>query len=81
MESGVFYHPELKFQFPVPSGWKPQNSPQQFQMAEPNGKAVQILTLAPGNSLDEAAQALAKELSLQLAPGPAAPPSTAFPPW
>ncbi|SDX40407.1 M48 family metalloprotease [Hymenobacter psychrophilus] len=64
VEGGVFYHPELKFQFPIPQGWKSQNSPQQFQMAEPNGKAVQILTLAPGNSADEAAQALAKELSL-----------------
>jgi hypothetical protein len=41
----VPYHPELKFQFPVPLG-QHQNSPQ-FQMVEPNGKAVQILTLAP----------------------------------
>ncbi|ALD22565.1 peptidase M48 [Hymenobacter sp. DG25A] len=65
VENSVFYHPEMKFQFPVPRGWKSQNSPQQFQMAEPNGKAVQILTLAPGNSLDEAAQALAKQLNLQ----------------
>ena len=64
VESSVFYHPELKFQFPVPQGWQHQNSPSQFQMAEPNGKAVQILTLAPGNSVDEAAQALAKELNL-----------------
>ena len=64
VESGVFYHPELKFQFPVPKGWKSQNSPQQFQMAEPNGQAVQILTLAPGNSAEEAAQALAKELNI-----------------
>ncbi|SET10778.1 M48 family metalloprotease [Hymenobacter actinosclerus] len=64
VEGGVFYHPDLKFQFPVPRGWKSQNSPQQFQMAEPNGQAVQILTLAPGNSAQEAAQALAKELKL-----------------
>ncbi len=64
VENNAFYHPELKFQFPVPQGWKHQNSPQQFQMAEPNGKAVQILTLAPGNSAQEAAQALAKELNL-----------------
>ncbi|NVO84345.1 M48 family metalloprotease [Hymenobacter terrestris] len=64
VEGGVFYHPELKFQFPIPQGWQSQNSPQQFQMAEPNGKAVQILTLAPGNSVDEAAQALAKELNI-----------------
>ncbi|WP_400190250.1 M48 family metalloprotease [Hymenobacter sp. B81] len=67
VEGGVFYHPELKFRFPVPQGWKSQNSPQQFQMAEPSGKAVQVLLLAPGSSLDEAAQALAKQLNLQSA--------------
>ena len=64
VESSVFYHPELKFQFPVPQGWQHQNSPSQFQMAEPNGKAVQILTLVPGSTVEEAAQALAKELNL-----------------
>ena len=67
MENNVFYHPELKFQFPVPQGWKYQNSPQQFQMADPAGKALMMLTLAPGSSLQEAAQAVAKELSLQVA--------------
>ncbi|WP_303311846.1 M48 family metalloprotease [Hymenobacter sp. BT730] len=65
VENNVFYHPELKFRFPVPQGWKYQNTPQQFQMADPAGKAMQMLMLAPGNSLDEAAQALAKQLSLQ----------------
>jgi predicted Zn-dependent protease len=65
VESSVFYHPELKFQFPVPQGWKTQNSPQQFQMADPAGKALQMLMLAPGNTLDEAAQALVKQFSLQ----------------
>ncbi|MBT9393614.1 M48 family metalloprotease [Hymenobacter sp. NST-14] len=64
VESNVFYHPELKFQFPVPQGWQHQNSPSQFQMAEPNGKAVQILTLAPGATLEQAGQALAKQLNL-----------------
>jgi predicted Zn-dependent protease len=65
VESGAFYHPELKFKFPVPSGWKTQNSPQQFQMAEPNGKAMLVLTLASGASLDAAAESLAKQLNLQ----------------
>jgi predicted Zn-dependent protease len=65
VEGGAFYHPELKFQFPVPQGWKTQNSPQQFQMAEPQGQAVQVLLLAPGKSLDEAAQALAQQLKIQ----------------
>ena len=57
MENNIFYHPELKFQFPVPAGWKHQNSPQQFQMAAPDGKAMMLLTLAPGESLEAAAQA------------------------
>lgn len=64
VQSGAFYHPDLKITFPIPSGWKTQNTPQQFQMGEPNGKAVQILTTAPGNSLDEAANAVAKQLNL-----------------
>ncbi|RYU77793.1 M48 family metalloprotease [Hymenobacter persicinus] len=65
VENNTFYHPELKFRFPVPSGWKTQNTPQQFQMADPAGKALMMLTLAPGASLDEAAQALVKQFSLQ----------------
>jgi len=65
VESNTFYHPELKFQLPVPTGWKSQNTPQQFQMADPAGKALLILMTAPGATLDEAAQAVAKQLSLQ----------------
>ncbi|MDU0372417.1 M48 family metalloprotease [Hymenobacter endophyticus] len=65
VENSVFYHPDLKFQFPIPQGWKSQNSPSQFQMAEPSGKAVQILLPAGNKSLDETAQALAQQLKLQ----------------
>ncbi|MBG8555559.1 M48 family metalloprotease [Hymenobacter guriensis] len=65
VENNVFYHPELKFRFPVPAGWKHQNTPQQFQMADPGGKGMQMLMMAPGNTLEEAAQVLAKQLSLQ----------------
>ncbi|UOR07319.1 M48 family metalloprotease [Hymenobacter aerilatus] len=65
VEGGVFYHPDLKFRFPIPSGWKSQNSPSQFQMAEPNGKAVQILTTAGNGTLEAAAQSLAEQLKLQ----------------
>ncbi|WP_235942104.1 M48 family metalloprotease [Pontibacter fetidus] len=56
VENQIFYHPELKFQFPIPQGWKYLNSPQAFQMAEPNGKAIMNLTLAPGTSLEDAAR-------------------------
>ena len=67
VENNAFYHPELKFQFPVPQGWKHQNSPQQFQMADPAGKALMMLMLAPGSTPEEAAQAVAKQFSLQVA--------------
>jgi predicted Zn-dependent protease len=65
VENSVFYHPDLKFQFPVPQSWKSQNSPSQFQMAEPNGKAVQILLPAGNKGLDETAQALVQQLKIQ----------------
>ena len=65
VENGTFYHPELKFQMPVPTGWKHQNTPQQFQMADPAGKGLLILMTAPGTSLDEAAAAVTKQLSMQ----------------
>lgn len=66
VENGYFYHPELRFQFPVPSSWQAQNSPTQFQMAAKDGKSAMILMLAKGSSLDEAAQNLVKELSLNV---------------
>ncbi|MBB6611851.1 M48 family metalloprotease [Pontibacter sp. Tf4] len=56
VEDFVFYHPVLKFQFPIPNGWKYLNSPQSFQMAHPEGKAIINLTLAPGTSLEDAAR-------------------------
>jgi len=65
VESSVFYHPDLKFRFPVPSGWKSQNSPDKFQMAEPNGKALLVFLGAGSGSLDEAAQNLAKGIGVQ----------------
>lgn len=65
VENSVFYHPELKFQFPIPQGWQSQNSPSQFQMAEPNGKAIIVLLPAGNKGLDETAQALAQQLKLQ----------------
>ncbi|MET4075541.1 M48 family metalloprotease [Hymenobacter sp. UYCo722] len=65
VENSVFYHPELKFRFPIPAGWKSQNSPSQFQMADPTGKALLVLLPAPGATPEEAAQAVAKQLNLQ----------------
>lgn len=65
LENNVFYHPELKFQFPTPSGWNYQNSPQRVQLAPKDGKALMMLMLAPGNNLQEAANALLQQNGLQ----------------
>jgi predicted Zn-dependent protease len=64
VENSVFYHPVLKFQFPVPAQWALQNSPQQVQMAEPNGGAMIILELAQGSNLESAAQATLQKYQL-----------------
>ncbi|MCE7043557.1 M48 family metalloprotease [Dyadobacter sp. CY312] len=66
VENGQFYHPELKMQFPVPSGWQYENTPSQFQMAAKDGKSMMLFTMAEGKTLDEAAQAVIKNYSLQV---------------
>lgn len=64
VENGVFYHPDLKFQFPLPQRWAFQNTPEQVQMSAPDGKGMMILTLAPGESLEAAAQSILKNYQL-----------------
>ncbi len=64
LENSRFYHPELKFVFEVPTGWKLQNSPQQVQMAPEGGKAVMIFTLVDGDSPQKAAEELTSKYEL-----------------
>lgn len=64
VDAGIFYHPELKFQFPVPSNWRLVNSPTQVQMVPSDGKALMIFTIAQGSSLQAAAQTTAEQLQL-----------------
>ncbi len=64
LENNIFYHPVLRFQFPTPVGWKYANSPQQVQFAPKDGKAVLMMTLAPGNSLQEAGNAFLQQYKL-----------------
>ncbi len=66
VENNIFYHPVLKFQFPLPQGWSFQNTPQQVQMASKDGRAMIILTLAPGESLEAAAESILKNYQLTL---------------
>ena len=64
VENNVFYHPELKFQFPVPEGWNLQNSPSMVQMAPQDGKAMMQFSLAQEKSKEEAANKLIQDASL-----------------
>lgn len=63
-ESGVFYHPELKFSFPYTSSWQLVNSPSQVQIVPQNGKALIVFTGAQGSSLQDAASKVNSDLSL-----------------
>ena len=66
VDNNTFYHPELKFKFPFPSGWQLQNSPIQVTMGPSDGKAIMIFTLAQQKSLDEAAQTTLQQLELNI---------------
>jgi predicted Zn-dependent protease len=65
-EYGYFYHPELKFHFPVPHGWKTQNTPAQVQMAPQDGKALMTLGIENANSLNEAANNIVQNNQLNV---------------
>lgn len=56
VDNNVFYHPELKFQFPFPNDWQLVNSPIQVQMAPKDGKALSIFTLSQKKTIQEAKQ-------------------------
>ncbi len=56
-----FLHPDLQFQFPVPSGWKLVNERALVAMVEPNGRAMLGFEIVPVSSPREAAAALAQQ--------------------
>ena len=66
VENGVFFLPNLKVLFPIPTGWRLQNTPQQVQMAPENGEALLMLTLAAGTSLEDAANKILTNYKLQM---------------
>lgn len=57
VERNTFYHPDLKFQYPVPNGWRTVNTPSQVQMAPEDGNALMVLSLSAKNNLSQAEQA------------------------
>ena len=66
VDNNQFYHPELKFQFPIPQGWKHVNTPSQVQMASADQKSMMIMALSGEKTLDAAAQGVVKQYSLRV---------------
>jgi predicted Zn-dependent protease len=66
VEGNIFYHPELKFKFSFPSGWKYENLPVQVNMAPEDGKALIVFTIAPYKNLQTAADSTLLQLGLTL---------------
>jgi predicted Zn-dependent protease len=60
VQNNVFYHPDLRFQFPVPAGWRVNNERAAVLMLEPNRQALMALEIAPAATAREAAARLAQ---------------------
>jgi predicted Zn-dependent protease len=54
--SGTFLHPQMKFQFRFPQGWQTQNAKTSVAALAPDKDAIVQITLAQGNSPQEAAR-------------------------
>ena len=61
VDGNIFYHPELRFQFPVPEGWKVNNTASQVQMFNQDQNAVILFSMAPEKTPSAAAQAFIAE--------------------
>jgi predicted Zn-dependent protease len=54
VEGYTFYHPDLKFKFQFPSGWKLENSPLQVVMIPTDQKAIIIFGMSSQRTLESA---------------------------
>ncbi len=55
-EKGVYYHPGHRLQFPVPTGWKVNDTPSAVQMVSPKKEAVILFSGTTGTTHSDAAQ-------------------------
>jgi len=64
-QGNTFYHPDLRFQISLPSGWQGQNLSQAVIAVSPQQDGVIQLTLAQGNSPEAAARAFLSQQGIQ----------------
>jgi len=65
-DDNTFYHPELKFKFSFPAGWKLTNAPTQVTVQPEDGKALILFTLSNQKSLQAAADSSLVQYGLKL---------------
>jgi predicted Zn-dependent protease len=63
VESGMFYHPVLRFQFAVPAGWTVDNRPSQVTLVAPDKSAGVILQ---GGKTADSAEEFAKKQAAEI---------------
>jgi predicted Zn-dependent protease len=66
VEGNTFYHPELKFKFSFPDGWKLENSPLQVSITPSDQKALMLFTLSPQKTLESAVDSTIIQYGLTL---------------
>lgn len=66
VEGNTFYHPDMKFRFSFPTGWKLENSPLQVIMAPSDQKALMLFTLASQKTLESAVDSTMIQYGLDL---------------
>jgi predicted Zn-dependent protease len=63
--TNVFYHPEMRFRFAFPQGWRPSNQKQAVGAMSPNQDAVVVITLANRPSAQAAYQEFFSQQGIQ----------------
>lgn len=66
IEGNVFYHPDLKFRFTIPSGWTLTNSPIQVSIQPSDGKALILFTLSQQKTLESAVDSTMAQYGLSI---------------
>ena len=64
-QGNTFYHPELRFQISLPSGWQGQNLSQAVIAVSPQQDGIIQLTLAQGSSPEAAARAFLSQQGIK----------------
>jgi len=78
---GMFFHPDLRFQFPVPGGFRVINQPSQVVLVSSNEQAFMVFTIESEHATARlAAEAFAAQEGMTGATTTAAP-STSLPGW